>query len=297
MRLKDYEILYDLPSGEYDGRGIDGIRTVTVRAGRSLEVMCHPIIRISQDAKREIRERKTTAAMARINARNRERHHMRLIEANFTEAAQVITLTYAYPVEDYGMCSLKELSDEYDKLRLPWEVERVQKDLRNFRARLRRWVIRHSGSDAGFKWDITIEEGKEPPATGLPPKYHAHAVIEGPGITREVIEAMWPHGWVRCEKLDLSSDGAMRLARYLNKQRHPGRWWSHSRNLKIPQPRVSDRKLSRRRMAAIAADVQLNGREILERLYPGYKVVELPDVKYSDFVSGCYIYARMRRRD
>ena len=50
-------------------------------------------------------------------------------------------------------------------------------------------------------------------------------------------------------------------------------------------------------MARIAADVQRDGVVILEALYPGYKVVELPDVKYSDFGPGCYIYARMRKRE
>lgn len=291
MKLKDYEMLFDLPAGEYEGRGVDGVRTVTWRAGKSLEVMCHPITRIGAEAKREAKRRRTSPAAAKVNARNRERHHMRIIEANFTEAAVVSTLTYAYPVEDYGLCSLGELRDMYDARRLPWEVERVRMDVRNLMAKLKR------RTDGPLKWDVTIEEGKEPPAPGLPPKYHVHAIIEGRGIDRAMVEQLWPHGRAHCDRLDLSGDGAMRLARYLNKQKHSGRWWSHSRNLIIPQPTVSDRKVSRRRMMKIAADVQIEGRAILEKLYPGYRVVELPDVKYSDFVPGCFIYARMRRRD
>ena len=57
---------------------------------------------------------------------------------------------------------------------------------------------------------------------------------------------------------------------------------------------MSSRKISRRRAAQIAADVQANAREIFEKIYPGYTLQEA-EVKYSDFVAGAYIYARMRR--
>ena len=96
--------------------------------------------------------------------------------------------------------------------------------------------------------------------------------------------------------LHFSGDGAARLARYLNKQKQSGRWWSHSRNLKQPPKTVSERKVSRRRLSMIAADVYHDGRGILEALYPGYRLMECI-VHYSDYVSGAYIYARMRRRD
>ena len=60
MNITDYDLLYDLPTGEYQGAGIDGIRTVTIRAGRSLEIMCHPITRLSREARREAKRRRTT---------------------------------------------------------------------------------------------------------------------------------------------------------------------------------------------------------------------------------------------
>lgn len=304
MRSSDYEILYDLPAGEYDGRGIEGVRTVTWRAGRSLEVICHPANRLTGEARREARRRRSRPAVQRINRRNRERHMMRLLEANFTARAWVVTLTYAYPMEDYGRANLRDLAAEYERRGLPWDAGRVRKDLRNLTARIKRRMKQRGVAPEALKWCQVIEEGKEPPVYGLPPRYHVHAVIEAPGLTREEIDALWEHGAVRCERFDLRDDGAARLARYMGKQlsgggdgRRGGRWWSHSRNLAIPQPRVSDRRISRRRMARIAADVQRDGVVILEALYPGYKVVELPDVKYSDFGPGCYIYARMRKRE
>lgn len=296
MKLKDYELLFDLPAGEYEGRGVDGVRTVTWRAGKSLEVMCHPITRIGAEAKRELKRRKTTPAMEKVNARNTERHMMRLLEHNFTTEAVVFTLTYHYPAEDYGFCNLRELADTYERRGLPWDVGRVKMDVRNFHAKMRRQVIRAGGKAQDYKWIIRIEEGKDPPAEGLPPKYHVHGIAEGPGITCDMIEAIWPHACVKTESFKLKDDGAARYARYLCKQKSGGRWWSHSRNLKEPPRTVSERKVSRRRLNRIAADVQRDGREILEKLYPGYKLVEAT-VHYSDFVAGAYIYARMRRRD
>lgn len=301
MRVSDYDLLFDLPSGECTGQGIDGVRTVTIRAGRSLEVMCHPITRLSAEARREARERRTTPAMMKLNRRNAERHIMRLMEENFTGQAWVVTGTYAYPAEDYGLCNLRELADAYDRRGLPWELGEMKMDVRNFLNKLRRRMKRATGTAADLKWIIRYEEGKQPPAEGLPPKYHWHALIEGPGITRAMIDECWPHGATKCEPFEVKDDGPARLARYICKQKEMGltgrTWWSHSRNLKTPQPRVSDRKISRRRLSRIAADIRHSGREIFEALYPGYKVVELPDVRYSDFVAGAYIYARMRRRD
>lgn len=297
MKLKDYDLLYDLPAGEYDGHGIDGVRTTTIRAGESLEVMCCPIIKTTQDVKRELKRRRTTPAMAKVNQRNTERHMMRLMEHNFTPLAVVFTLTYAYPSEDYGFCNLEELSDLYLERGLPWDVGRVKKDARNWRERVKRRVKESGGKAGDVKWIIRVEEGKKPPAEGLPPKYHIHGIIEGPGVTRELVEALWPHGSVTTDPFRKHDDGAAQLARYFCKQKGGGRWWSHSRNLKEPPRTVSDRKVSRRRLSRIAADVQRDGRGIFEdKLYPGYKLVEAT-VHYSDFVAGAYIYARLRKRE
>ena len=298
MNINDYDLLYDLPDGEYDGRGIGGVRTVTYRAGQSLEVMCYPLIRWSQEARREAKRRKTSAAMARINARNRERKHARIIEANFTKAALVTTLVYNYPPPvDYRIMPGEAMRQEYQARRLPECMEDVKRDMRRFFVRLRRRLRRVSGAEVELKWDLTAEEGKNPPADGLPPKYHIHTIIEATGLTREIIAEAWRGEISRCEHLGLNTDGAARLARYLDKGDAGRKWWSHSRNLKIPQPRVSDRRVSRRRLSMMARDIMRDGREILEAIYPGYRLAEVPEVRFSDFVAGAYIYARMRRRE
>lgn len=301
MRIEDADLLFDMPRGEYREQGIEGVRTATWRAGRQLEVACYPIVKLSEAAHREARRRKTTPAMARINARNQERHTMRLIEANFPAGAAVVTGTYAYPANgDYATTDVKAMAGEYEARKLPWEMERVRMDVRNWLARLRRRVAKVGGDPArDFKWLVRIEEGKEPPVPGLPAKFHFHAIVEGPGLDTETVKALWEekHGRCHVDPLRLSDDGAAQLAKYFCKQRSGGRWMSHSRNLEIVEPRISDRKVSRRRLARLAANVLRDGREILESLYPGYRLAEEPVVRFSDFVAGAYIYARMRRRD
>lgn len=301
MRIEDADLLYDLPEGEYRGQGIDGVRTVTWRAGRQLEVAVYPIVRMSEDARREAKRRRTSPAMARINERNQVAHTMRLIEANFPAGAAVVTGTYAYPAQgDYAMMDVKAMARAYDERRLPWELERVRMDVRNWLAKLRRRVAKLGGDPArDFKWLVRIEEGKDEPLPGIPAKFHFHAIVEGPGLDTETVKKLWEekHGRAHVDPLRLTDDGSVQLARYFCKQRSGGRWMSHSRNLVIVQPRISDRKVSRRRLSRLAANVMRDGREILERLYPGYQLAEAPRVTYSDFVSGAYIYARMRRRD
>ena len=251
MNLQDYELLYDLPEGEYDGRGISGIRTVTIRAGASLEVMCHPIIvRWPEGAKREAKSRRTGAAQEAINLRNQTLHLMRLAELNFTHMkAMVLTGTFEYPGEDdIGMMNIDDVWKDWRARKLPESVEDMRKIVRNFLNRVKRRMEKPEV----LKWILRIEEDEKLAAFGLPTRYHIHMLIEAGELTQDDIRAQWPFGFTRCDRFDLRHDGAARIARYITKNKRGGRWISHSRNLKKPVPRVSDRKLSRRRAAKIA---------------------------------------------
>lgn len=292
MNERDYEVLYDLPDGEYQGRLLDGVRTVTIRAGRQIEVKCHPIIaHWPQAAKREAKRRKSSKAVDRNNLRNRIERETRLIEYNFTEAAFVLTFTYDYPAEDYGLANRDALLEYYEANGLPEDDQDVRRDVRNFLAKVRRRMQQPSA----LKWDMHIEEGVKEQPYGLPNHLHAHMVLEAGDLTHEEIKTLWTRGRLQCDRLDLKNDGARRIAEYLAKQKRGRRWWSHSRNLKEPVPTVSDRKMSRRRLERIAEDVRVAGKEIFEKLYPGYRLCIEPRITYSDFMPGCYIYARLRR--
>ena len=296
MNDRDYEILYDLKEGEYDGKLVEGIRTVTVRAGRSLEIMCYPIVkRFPEAAKREAKRRRTSPAMAIVNHRNQERQIMRLMELNFTHMkAMFFTGTYEYPdMDDIGMMNPDDVWAEWMKRGLPEGVEDVRRHARNFLGKIRRRMK----NPKALKWILRIEESTKEEALGLPTRYHIHMLIEAEGLNQDDISALWPFGFTRCDRFDLKHDGAAKLAHYIMKNKKGGRWVSHSRNLKQPEVRVSDRKVSRRRAMRVAEDVKRAGKEILEKVWDNkYELKGEPRVTYSDFLPGAYIYARMQKK-
>ena len=293
-----YEILYDLPKGEYSSREVGGTSTRTVRAGDSLEVECFPIIHVSQDARREAKRRASTRAQENLNLKNARKHRRRLMEANFTSADYVLHPTFNYGFVDRAFANMEAERRAWEESGFPMNDDVARRIMKNFIARIRRLIKRKGGNPADFKYIYVIETTKEPRDSdfnALPARYHYHMVISSLDIlTIEDLHALWPYGYTKAEPLDFRFNGLEGLSKYITKQRKFMRRWARSKNLKEPDVRVSSRKISRRRAAQIAADVQANAREIFEKIYPGYTLQEAK-VKYSDFVAGAYIYARMRR--
>lgn len=297
MEPADYEILYDLPEGEYDRKAVGGIMTRTVRAGASLEVICYPVTKVDAGAKREARRRETTESMKRLNERNTQLHIMRLFECNFTPLDYFLTLTWEYPAEDPGMASYDRMMEDFIASGAPEYMEDAVRAWNNFIRRVKRREKALGGDPSKVKYIYVIESGKDRSEIGLPAKYHIHCAIHAPSLTDMELKALWSKGFTRCDRIDMKHDGAARLSKYLTKQKKYQRKWGRSKNLKKPVETVSYRKLSRRRAAMIADDVRQYGRDIFEAIYKGYRCVEFPEVRYSDFVAGARIYARMRLRD
>ena len=281
----DYEILYDLPEGEFGDPG-KGIRTRTIRAGTSLEVECFPILRPEPTIEREKQKRQSGEAQRRLNLRNARKRVMRLLEANFGKGDVVLHLTIRSGNREIGTAGSA------------FDDRAARKLLRNYLAKVKRRVKGAGRDPAEVKYLYVIESGKKAPA-----RYHFHMVIHAPGVSRETLEELWPHGYANCDRLDTRGDGLAALAKYMTKQiglngpKGDGimRRWSGSRNLKEPRITTSDRKVSRRRASLVAGDVLNRGAEIFERLYPGYRCAEPPEVRYSDFAAGAWIYARLRK--
>lgn len=297
--VSKYEILYDLPEGEYNGAEVGGIRTKTIRAGDSLEVECFPILRVSQEAKRERRKRESTAAQKKLNDKRAEKKMRRLLETNFHAGDYVLHPTYAYGQIEHGFFNKEQLRREWQQAKLPMCDEDCRKDMRNFIRNARALIKRRGGDPKEFKYLYVMEVTKEPregDVDPLPPRYHFHMVISSLGIlTIEDLNSLWPHGYCKAEPLDFRFNGLEPLAKYITKQRRGKRKWASSKNLKKPDEKISNRKISKRRANAIADDMHGCAKEIMEKIYPGY-VLENAEVKYSDFISGAYIYARMRRK-
>ena len=81
-------------------------------------------------------------------------------------------------------------------------------------------------------------------------------------------------------------------------ENHPPISWFCSyalSDLKQPVRRVRDARMPNNRVKRIAFDFRNEAREIMEKLYPGYRLQDC-QVRYSDFVDGVYIRCVLRRR-
>lgn len=301
-RLTDgsrYEILYDLPQGEYSAREVGGTTTRTIRAGDSLEIECFPVVHAAPEARREARRRSSTEAQKKLNLKNTRKHIRRLMEKNFKPGDFVLHLTFNYGFIDRAAANMKDELKAWEESGFPMDDDQARRLIKNMIARIRRLIKRRGGNPGDFKYIYVIETTKEPrdeDINALPARYHYHMVTSSLGIlTLEDMHAMWSYGYTKAEPLDFRFNGLEGLSKYITKQRRFARRWARSKNLQEPDITVSHRKVSRRRAALIASDVQANAREIFESIHPGY-VLEEAEVKYSDFISGAYIYARMRRK-
>lgn len=304
-RLEAYEVLYDLPEGEVDVKAMGGVRTRTIRAGETLEIEAYPIINITAPAREEYRRRKSSPAQVELNRRNSENRIRRLCEANFGTGDIVLHPTFDYGFEDYAFSNPADRRKAFDAAGLPTCEEEARKRFSRFIARVRRYVKRCGKDPKELKYLYVMEKTKEPrdeDINALPAHFHFHAIISGMEcLTVEKLNELWGHGYTRAEPVNMRFNGLKGFTKYIAK-RVNGRngrkvRWGHSKgNLTEPEVKISDRRISRTRLARIARDVMRDGKEILEKLYPEYRLEEIPVVKYSDFVAGAYIYARMRRK-
>ena len=275
------------------------IRTRTYRAGDSLEIESFPLIRIDPPAREERRRRESSPAQKNLNLKNARKRMRRLAETNFTAGDIVVHPTFNYWFVDRAFSNAAEARAEFEKAGYPMDEDDARRIIKNYIARIRRLIRRKGGNPGDFKYIYVIESTKEPrddDFNALPARYHYHMIISSLGIlTIDDLNALWQYGYTKAEPLDFRFNGLEGLCAYITKQRKFSRRWAHSKNLKEPEIKTSDRKISRRRAALMAADIQANAREIMESIYPGY-TLEQAEVKFSDFVAGAYIYARLRRR-
>lgn len=280
-RLKrDMELsaaLYELDVGNPDampGAGeIANYAVKTICSGDIIEMEACPVFKRGTRSGDAVRRGSTREAQRKINERNRRKHIVRYINANFGQGDVVITLTYAQ-------------APESDK--------RAISDMRNYIARLKRMHARmvkrgELPADHELKWLCTTETASK---YGRPVRVHHHVVLNIPD--RDALEACWQQGRANARRLQPDRFALTALALYMTKTIKYGLRFTHSRNLTKPQETYAQRKLSRRRALAIVQDMDAAAPEILGKLYPGCEFLNC-DVKLSEFAQGGYIYAIMRR--
>lgn len=246
-------------------------KTRTIRSGSLTEVECYPVY--TWEYRRTLSKvHPTTEAMQEINDRNARKRFERLAECNFKAGVDLfLTLTY--------------------EGKAPEDMDTCNRELRNYLARVNR-ARKKAGLDKA-KCIGVIEVGERG-------RLHHHLLISG-GLDRDLMEQLWRHGVANCNRIQQSKGGIAALKVYITKcfdtkkaKRGKGRHrYFYTRNLKQPTVTESKTRISRRQAERIREDADLQGEVIFRKKYPGLQMDELM-VKQTDWLPGCYIYARMR---
>ena len=301
-----YEVLaatYAKQGTEVDNGEVGAYRTKTVSAGEWLYVSCYPLIstganQIQRERLRalnpETLKRDPRLKYARYNNKRRILAFEQLVHANFGKNDLHVALTYE--AEDY---SIRQNVTERTR-------DDAKRELTNWLARVKRLLKRHGADLSKFRW-IRVTVTKKGGYQDRYDRHHHHVLLGGvPETLRGEIERLWTHGYCNADRLQPNGKGITEIAQYIARQEgsangtHQNGYeksWSGSRNLKKPIVKTSDRRISRRRIGRIAADVRADGIEIFEKVYQGYRAVEEPEVMISDFCAGAYIRVKMRRRE
>ena len=255
--------------------GTMGYRTRTIKAGDRLEAEVYPIFgREKEKRLRKEKKNRTPDRVFRNNINRAKRRLVLLMYENFQVNDGIhLTLTYAGN-------------------NLP-TYEQAKRDVKNFTRRVKR--LREKRGLPELKYIGSIGHDSDQ-------RIHIHCAMSG-GISRDELEAIWGKGIANAMRIQDFGGGLQGLANYLYKQNEREKMkgnranmkaWFCSRNLKQPKEHVSDSKMSRARVKAVAFDFQNEAKVVMERVYPGY-VYDSCTVFYSDVTDGVYIRCTMRK--
>lgn len=270
----DYEELFAgtiTERREIDNRNVIGYRMKTITAGKIRECEIYPLYNRVQTATMRRRWQKVTRkAQRNLNKRNAQKTLIRLLNANFTSGDVWGTFTY-------------------DDKHLPDSPEAAHKIFRNYLRRLSYYMQRKGLGELKYVFVTEyIDKGEEI-------RIHHHVITNFPD--RDIAEQKWQCGGrTQTRRLQPDESGLEGLGRYITKNRgvtvKNKRLWAASHNLKRPKITVSDTAITRRQVQRICAFIT-DTKEFIRLKNEAYSVTAV-EIKYSDYVPGAYIYAKMR---
>lgn len=255
-------------------QSLSGYRVRTIKSGEMLEIEAYPFWNIPQEYRKKS-GKESTQAQKNLNDKNTKKRVTRLINTNFRNYED-IWLTYTY-----------------SEGKMPADFEQAKKDMTNLVRRMKNWLKKQDQyKDFELKYIYVTEHTRD----GSKVRAHHHMVTNFPD--RDIAEKLWNCGG-RTQSRRLQSDdfGFEGMARYITKEKGSKtmKRYTPSRNLKQPTVTESDTKLTRRRAEKIAKE-EISAQEIFEKWHKDYQFNDM-QVKFSDFVSGAYLYVRMKRID
>lgn len=215
-------------------RGRFFIRSRVWRTGQYASVAFCPIFQ--PPGMRRSKCRPSRECQQTINERESAQKLLRIVRENFSERDLELDLTYGEPPS----------------------VEDAVKEARKFIRRVRQ-SYRKAGAE--LKWVLIWEQGVR---SG---RVHFHMILNGGPLSRDELEAMWPHGYTNSRRLRMDEKGLAPLTEYLTKksrygQRKAGqRRWTCSRNLHRPEPGIRDGAFTVQEVETLAEDIERRSAE------------------------------------
>lgn len=253
-------------------KNIAKYRVKTIKSGNMLEVEAYPLTYIPNGS-RGRKKNESREAQRKLNDKNTVKHIKRIVHTNFSEGDVWSTWPY-----------------ENDKL--PTSPEEAKKDMTNFIRRQKHWLKKQEKYKSFELKYIYVTEFDDTP--GKEVRIHHHMISNFPD--RDVLEDLWKGGGrVQTRRLRADEHGFEGIVRYILKEKKAQKTkrYTISRNMKKPKITVADSKMTRKRAERIATE-EVSAHEVFEKMYKGYQFNDI-DIKFSDFVSGAYLYVRMKR--
>lgn len=229
--------------------------------GDYIDVDIYPAYR--RQKSRSKKYKPTTEVMQRLNSKNREKHLTYLCNENFTSCDIRLDLTYS--PENH-----------------PEDEEQAKKDIRNFIRRVKTRRKKYGLPELKYIYVTEIGEKGN--------KFHHHAIISGDMSIAEYAE-IWGKGYTTVKPLQFNEDGLAALAQYLLKNPIEGNAYHCSRNLKQPEEKHYQGRLSKRAIEYMAA---YDDTSAIERLYPEYHLTTMTPF-YNEVNGGYYFHCHFYR--
>lgn len=204
-----------------------------------------------------------------LNNKNIRKKIVRLLNSNFTENDIWITVGYR-------------------DSELPATAVQAHKDVINYIRRLQRHTKKNGLPKLKYVYVTEFSENT---------RIHHHIVINFQD--RDIAEKLWKKGtYPQARRLMPNDYGLEGLARYISKDPKGSKSYGYSLNLikswEKPYAKTADHKLTRKKAERLAYG-KIEPKVFYENLYKGYEFIDL-EIKYSAYTSGCYLYARLRKK-
>ncbi|MCL2170652.1 MAG: hypothetical protein FWB71_00750 [Defluviitaleaceae bacterium] len=289
-RTKNYEHIFNTEQTTIDDylenlrdKNIAKYWTKFIKSGDFLEISIYPLWKTSKADILAAMPKPSRDAQILLNHKNRTKHIARIMHCNFTIYDIWATLTY-------------------DTKHLPADGKAALRDMQNCIRRLKRYIKKHNLPD--LKYIYVTENRIESGEIG---RVHHHIIMNF--ADRDVAEKLWGKSQ-RNQTRYLSPDdfGLEGMANYLTKEKHNTEYRKHTKSYgyskNLVHPIIERREnLIRKRKAENIAKNPDQAPKILHDLAAQapktirgqYDFLDL-EAKYSNYIGGVYLYARMRMR-